>query len=101
MSLLGLLTVATVLVGGTLLAASEAEARRGWRRTRWINQPAYARSYRPARADSSTDRAWRNARRPSTGPVTSGVSHAEQDFWRRRDAWYDDAYNGWRPEFFH
>lgn len=108
------LTVGAVLVGATFLAASDAEARRGWRQSRWANsgrtvyspsryaRPAYARSYGVAPAYSSTDQAWRNARRPSTGPVTySGVSRAEQDFWRRRDAWYDDAYNGWRPEFFH
>lgn len=104
-----LLTVAAVLLGATFLTASDAEARRGWRRTRWATnrtvstpssyaRPAYARGSGTA---YSTDQAWRNARRPSTGPVTySGVSRAEQDFWRRRDAWYDDAYSGWRPEYF-
>ncbi len=97
-----LLTVAAVLFAATLLAAPDAEARRGWRKTRWTTaRPVPIRSYQPrtqAQSRTQADLAWRKARRPSTGPVTySGISRAEQDAWRRREAWYNEAYNGFRP----
>lgn len=70
-----------------LTAAPEADAARRWRRYR--------------APQTNTYNAWQRARRATRAPVTySGVSRAEQDFWRRREAWYDHAYNGWRPEWF-
>lgn len=80
----------TLIVAGTFLAAAAADAGWRWRRARW-SSPRTTNTYQ----------AWQRSRRPSTGPVSySGVSRAEQDYWRRRDAWYNHAYNGWKPETF-
>lgn len=88
-----LLTAAAAILAVTLVSTPDAEARRSWRQSR----RATVRYARPA-TTSSTYQAWQRARRPSTGPVTySGVSRAEQDYWRRQDAWYEHAYGGWRP----
>ena len=77
---------AIALFAASLLAASEADARWGWRNSRWS-----------APRTTNTYQSWQRARRPSTGRITySGVSRAEQDYWRRRQAWSDHAYNGWR-----
>lgn len=102
MNVYRILVAAGILVAVGLVAASEAEAGRGWRKARWSNGRSHTRTITTRRAAStSTGQAWSNSLRPSTGPVTySGVSRAEQDYWRRRDAWYDHAYNGWRPEDF-
>ncbi|QDT68183.1 hypothetical protein MalM25_11000 [Planctomycetes bacterium MalM25] len=100
-----ILAAAAMLLAVSLLAVSEAEARRGWRRARW-STPTY-RSSGVYRSSTTTYRSpssptvWRANRYDSRGPVTySGVSRAEQDYWNRRDAWYDHAYGGWRPEDF-
>lgn len=103
------LAVAAMLLAVSLLAVNEAEARRGWRRARWSTPrttfstratPTYRSSTTQYRSPSSST-VWRANRYDSRGPVTySGVSRAEQDYWNRRDAWYDHAYGGWRPEDF-
>lgn len=88
-----LLTAATLLAV-TLVATPDAEARRGWRQSRWNTN----RTYRSNRGNNAAYQAWQQARRPSTGPITySGISRAEQDYWRRQEAWYDYAWGGWRP----
>lgn len=89
-----LLLTASFAVAMTWLATvPEADAARRWRRTRTTSNNYYSQP--------NTLRAWQQARRPSRGPISySGVSRAEQDFWRRRDAWYDHAFNGFRPEDF-
>ncbi|MEM6799699.1 MAG: hypothetical protein AAF589_09310 [Planctomycetota bacterium] len=80
---------AAVLFATSLFAVSSADAGWRWRRARWS-----------APRTTNTYQAWQRARRPSTRITYSGVSRAEQDFWRQRDAWYDHAFNGWRPEDF-
>lgn len=96
----GLLAVAGAMFAATLLTSVEAEAR-GWRRARW-SAPQTRYVARPVQSGSS------NFYRPTAGTVWrsrsgavtySGVSRAEQDQQRRRDAWYEHAYNGWRPEY--
>ncbi|CAL1151169.1 unnamed protein product [Cladocopium goreaui] len=78
----------------------DGKARRGWRQSRWSTQ-RWTRSYNaPSRtvyARSSTDPVWPSSVRRSYNPITySGISRAEQNAQRRRDAWYEEAYNGWR-----
>ncbi|MEM9186655.1 MAG: hypothetical protein AAGB00_09195 [Planctomycetota bacterium] len=73
-----------------LATAPDADAARRWRRFRTVR----------AATPTNTYAAWQRSRRPSRVITYSGVSRAEQDYWRRRDAWYDHAFNGWRPEDF-
>lgn len=77
---------AAVVFTACLLATPEAEARRGWRRAR-------TSTFSSARSSAT--------RRYDYGRIAySGVSRAEHDLQRRRDAWFEDAYNGWRPADF-
>ncbi len=81
--------VATGLFVVSLLIPATADAGWRWRRARWVSPR------------TNTLHTWQRTRRVSTGRVTySGVSRAEQDFWRQRDAWYNHAFNGWKPEDF-
>lgn len=81
-----LLIAACMLAGAWMASVPEDADARGWRRFR------QARTY-------STTRNWQRSLRPSNNSLRyySGVSRAEYDYWRRRDAWYDHAYNGFDP----
>ncbi|MEM1305434.1 MAG: hypothetical protein AAGG46_11090 [Planctomycetota bacterium] len=80
---------AVVMLGGTLVVAPDADAAGRWWR---------ARSTRTA---TNTYSNFKRSLEPSRRVVYSGISRGEQDRQRRRDAWYDHAFNGWRPEDFH
>lgn len=75
----------------SLAVADTADAAWRWRRAR------AARA-----APTNTYQAYQRSNRTSTNSLRyySGVSRAEYDYWRRRDAWSNHAYNGFRPEDF-
>lgn len=90
------LLASAVLFSGAFFVAQDADAGGFWRKQRWNNR-ATSTSYR-----STTDTlgAYQRSLRSSNRVTYSGVSRAEQDYWRHVDAWYDHAYNGWRPQDF-
>lgn len=82
-----LVAAAAVLIV-SLTLVPEAEARRGWRKARWSSGRT-----------TSTYQSWGSTRRSSYWSGSS-INRAEQNYWRRRDAWYNEAYNGFKPEDF-